>query len=206
MNGARTTTSSLKEQIESAADRRDIELDAIDLISEDEEKRTFRVLETDADREADQVGFQVHYPGGPTGDSMFKRHLNNAIDNLQAHLNSEASDTDDTDDTDEELDELERLAEEHDPDQDREPLEDDSREARPTSPVVEQPGEITSRAQITVRFDDEQIEDIREMFEETSEAITDSHEDLEERLDDLDERISRLEEALGGLAQISADD
>ena len=216
MNGARQTTDSLKDKIETAASRRDIELDSIRVIADNDDQRTFRVLETDAETEADQVGFQVTHPGGPTGDSMFDRQLNNAMDNLRAYLNGEDPNeaTDDADALEDQStgDDAE-YPEPESENADGSVMTDAFEDSRETTETAEDPEpenpkrvEPSASAQITVAFDDDQIDEIREMFQETTDEIAESHEDLDERIDELDDRISRLEEALSGLAQVSADE
>ena len=207
MNGPRQTTASLKDQIESAADRRDIQLDAIKTLN-DGEQRTFRVLETDGESEADQVGFQITHPGGPTGDDMFRRHLNNAMDQLRDHVNGDFDPEEEAeptvDDETTEADVAENDVEDDPADTESDAVEETTEEDLDLSEPRHVPSKTS--AEITVSFDDDQLEEIREMFDETTEEITASHEDLDERLDSLDERISRLEEALSGLAQVSADE
>ena len=201
MNGATQTTASLKESINQAADRRDIELDAVELVDDDGTQRTFKVLETDAETEKDQVGFQITFPGGPTGDMMFRKRLNQYMDQLQEHVNGgdvEDNDTstESTDDQEPEQTESEDVDDRDAPSADNESIpssvsDDEKFESYTTEKTIE----------MVVTVDDE--------IESSLDELVDDIEDIErlaERVEEIDERMDRLEDALGGLAQISQED
>lgn len=187
---ARQSTESLERKITRAAEIRDIELDAVRVIDADVEgQRTFRVLETDAPEEVDQVGFQITYPDGPTADMIFGNQLEKYMDSLREHVHGESS-TDDSEMEDDSTSE--------------EVVPTDGEAAQPTGSSEMNAETIDGKdfsTTVSLEFDSESIAELQAMLEETLEDVP---EDVDERLDDIDTRLSRLEDAIGGLADLTA--
>lgn len=196
MSGARKTTESIEDEIERAASSRDIDLDRVQFLEEVDEGRRFRVIETDAESETDQVGFEILYPDAPHASSMFSRRLGQYMDELRSYLEDDPGDDQET-----------GVAETPDEDP-RETEQDDHADAsRDTARSAEQnpsqeSGGTAHKLEATISLDDESLEEFERLLdEELSERV-----ELERRVDELEQRVDRLETALSGLAEVTMGD
>lgn len=191
------------DEIERVADRRDIALDDVSTVNSDEPGLTVRVLETDAESEVDQVGFQITKPSGNRGDQMFRRNLRQYFDALEDALReSTVSDQADQGDSDDDLDALEKAARDEDVDVDRSESSESAQIAQTPesdpraqssesdSAITEEIGQFTITA--SVEIDEGDLADI-------TESIEDATQTLQEDIDDLDERISAIEDTFSQL-------
>lgn len=193
----RSGASDPKEKIRREADFHDVELEAIRKVESEGVGETYRVLETDAESEADQVGFDVTYPEGPAGEQMFSNKLSDSFTALKDYINGD----DPNEVTDEVVEEHRDELEAHDAQtaQDDEPAQTSQTEMTSESraPTASTDAETIVEEQIgvTVEFTDEQADEIEQAF-------VDAVEHRDERIDELEDRVDRLEELLSGLADL----
>lgn len=201
-------SSNAKEKIRREADFHDIELETIRKVDSDGVGTTYRVLETDGESEADQVGFDVTHPDGPAGEQMFSNKLNDSFQALKQYLDGE----DPNEATDEVVEEHREELEEHraqTAQQDEQSqTSDDEQMSRTTidpeqgtvvrtdpDPDLDATKIVNEQIEVTVGFSDEQVEDIEDAFVEAIER-------RDERIDELEDRVDRLEDLLSGLADL----
>jgi hypothetical protein len=181
----------VKRMIDSQADLAGVDVEATTLVDTDADGDTFRVLETDADTEAEQVGFQITHPGGPMGDRMFKDRLKQYFDALQEQQRSDdpddSADTTETDDTDTD-DHTAQMAET--PATDPRPSHDVS--ADTTAPSVD--------TSIDVAITDDSIDALRAELDDVTDPETVV--ELEARIASLEDRVETLEAAFDALASV----
>lgn len=197
---------SLIESVKREAEMHQVELDAVRHI-EDEDSDvgiTLRVLETDAENEADQVGFQVTKPNTQMGRQVFSERLSQGFRALSDHLR----DGDDSNGED-----SERQIPDEDASSEPEMTEDAATEStepntQPNSapaPKQSQPTREVGSFSITTELDDDSLEALAAELDDTFDSITDELPDeeridgLKEDIDDLDKRLSVLEEKLAML-------
>lgn len=192
----------LIEKVEDEAEMQGVELDAVRQVDSDANGITIRVLETDADNEADQVGFQVTKPNVETGRTMFNKRLSDGMRSLRDILKDDDDGSDD--DSEEEFEpESETSSETTEAMSDMASSHDEY--AKPSTETTHQEvGEF----ELTASVDDESLEALRDeldtMFDEVNEEFVTSEEAeaIDDRLDDLDDRLTSLEETLSMLGTV----
>lgn len=191
-----------------------IELDAVREVDSKGPGTTYRVLETDADDEADQIGFDVTHPGGPTGNQMFSNKLEGSMDALRQYLDGEDPNEADDYETETVSDDVVEERTSHidrKQDDESESGRDETKMSRSTLDVNEGTmvssesisGEdplrvVRDGVQITLELTDDQLEKLEDGFGELID-------ERNERIDDLEQRVETLESALSGLANIGGD-
>lgn len=195
----------LIESVEREAETHPVEIEAIRHIEGEEEGITLRVLETDADSEADQVGFQVTKPNTQMGRTVFSERLGQGFRALSDHIRDGGDDEDGSDDN-EQLSEGDDTDEEPNP----EPVSENSQmmsdtESVPTGDTVPEPTQEVGSFSITTELNEDSLNDLSAELDNTFEEITDELPDeariseIEDDIDELDERLSVLEEKLAML-------
>jgi hypothetical protein len=193
-----------KRMIDSQADLAGVDIEATTLVDTDSDGDTFRVLETDADTEAEQVGFQITHPGGPMGDRMFKDRLKQYFDALREQQRSDdrdtSADTTETDDTD--TDDAADASESDTPTDDHsariaetsatDPPPSHDVSADTTTPLVD--------TSIDVAITDDSINALRAELDDVTDPETVV--ELEARIDSLEDRVETLEAAFDALASV----
>lgn len=193
------SVSRLKEYAESEAEDMGIEIDAVREVETDTDGVTIRVLETDAENEADQVGFQVSRPNVDTGRNMFNRRLANGLRSLRSHIKDDDSESDSTSEveSDPEDGSTKNQSETPSPQHTSAVVDENSATRSDTPPTTELGGfsvrvelEEESRSEIT-----DSLESTLDEFEEQTISVEEFRE-LEQRIEDVDERLQSLEEHL----------
>jgi len=202
MTGSDVTA--LKETVEREAELHPVEVDAVKHINDDQPGTTLRILETDAEDEADQVGFQVTKPESDMGRQVFNERLGDGFRALVDHLRN--GDTDDSDSErqsseDQSMDAADMSSD--DPGDTGEQTED--AETKPNPQHQSPPTREVGTFSITTTVDEDSLEQLVEELDRTFEEITDEFVDEEtvesntDRIDELDERLSLVEEKLAVL-------
>lgn len=196
---------SLKESVEREAEMHPVELDAVRHIkNEDGESGiTLRVLETDAEDEADQVGFQVTKPNTQMGRQVFSERLGQGFRALTDHLR----DTGDSDNSDSErqVSDVSDATTSEATDDTEEQVEQPDQSNTTSKPAQSQPTREVGSFSITTELDDDSLNALADELDNTFEDITDELPDeerigdIEDDIDDLDDRLSVLEEKLAML-------
>ena len=194
----------LKESVEREAELHPVEIDAVKHIDTDEPGTTLRILETDAEDESDQVGFQVTKPESDMGRQVFGERLGDGFRALVDHLRD--GDTDDSDSERQRSEDQSMDAEDmssDDPGYGGEKTGDTEMKPNPKHPSP--PTREVGTFSITTTVDEDSLEQLVEELDRTFEEITDEFvdeevvESNENRIDDLDERLSLVEEKLAAL-------
>lgn len=203
---SKSEITTLKESVEREAEMHPVELDAIRHIeNEDGESGiTLRILETDGETEADQVGFQITKPNTQMGRQVFSERLGQGFRALSDHIRNgdDASESDSERQVSDTEDSVEtETAEAPVPDNSKH-MEDDNSPApaghREPSPPTREVGSFS----ITTSLDEDSLEALATELDSTFEDITDELPDeerisgIEDDIDDLDDRLSVLEEKL----------
>jgi hypothetical protein len=196
--------SRVKDIIESKADFVEVELDSIERVGTTSDGDRYRVLETDADSEIDQVGFEITYPeSSPMAEQMFR-------DRVEGYLNALADSTSDDGDTDESAESEEEPSVAETPDEGprrsdtgatvSETSQQDPRNDH--SPSTSAPDVETT---LDVAITAESVAELRAELDGIT-ADDDALAELEARIDDVESRLERVEGALDALASISTDE
>lgn len=180
---------STKNRIKREADSYGIELDAIRTVDSDGRGTVFRVLETDADDEVNQVGFQVQKMPNSRGPDMFENRLQDGLRQLRDVVRDGS--------TDSEPRSIEELEDNEADDTDESTSSSTEDESVPNT--VER---VEKQLGLRVTMDDESLETFRDELE----ALLDEQDDTDARLtmveddiDDLDGRITSIEQTLSAI-------
>jgi hypothetical protein len=208
---SRSEVHSLIETVEREAELHPVELENIRHIENDDiDGITIRVLETDGETEADQVGFQVTKPNTQMGRQAFTERLESGLRSLTDHVR-------DNDDTEDNAD-----SERQNSEDDTTDSEQDSQsvsESRDFSDETESDGSnetIPTRSRevgsfsITTELDQDSLGKLSAELEDTFDELTDELPDeekiadLEDNMDEIDDRLSVLEDKLAMLGSFDS--
>lgn len=175
------------------------DLDDVREISDGGDGITLRILETDAEDESDQVGFQVTRPNmsDGRGRQIFNDRVLSGLrelrDRFRDDRGDESRDFDASSDSEDASDRQET---------DRDDTIDDGRDvdAIANSSAIDDAdvGPLSVTLGIDEESRDELVEEFNAVLEELEEASasTETVEEHEERLDDIDDRLTQLEDTL----------
>lgn len=168
-----------------------IDIDAVREIDSDADGVTVRVLLHDAEREVDQVGFDVTRPPGEFGDQLFSEQLQKGLRKLRDYEPGDGSTTDTA---------AETTADDH-----------TGHEPAPTTSTHDETTQHrVGEFDLTVRMGEESLVDLQTELADAVEDIVDDTVDadrvdeLEATVESIDERLQRIEETLATLGS-SAD-
>lgn len=191
-----------KKFLEREAKKRSIDLDDVRVAEDVEAKGTvIRVVETDADNERDQVGFQIEMPTGPNSFQSFKMKGKEYLDALRDHLDEKrgGSSSDDADSSGDGGADGDGGTASGSEDQD---VPSASSQSIPSG-VQQTSGHGLS---LRVGLDEDSLEELRDdledLLEEIDEATVGEEEltEVKEEVADINERVTAIEERLSMLA------